>query len=139
MVEATHENWPPQKFCYLDSLLSGKMAAEFRKKAMRVSIPRLQRHMGSCCWRNTGLRERAKERSSQVCSGGWQLFVVAKFSWLRRPTKISTQRKFMRIQHVTDHKMCMGCEYICKYVRKYCMHCCGVRYVTISCIVHNPY
>ena len=32
MVEATHENWLPQKFCHLDSLLDGKMAAEFRKK-----------------------------------------------------------------------------------------------------------
>ena len=32
MVEATHENWPLQKFCHLYSLLDGKMAAEFRKK-----------------------------------------------------------------------------------------------------------
>ena len=32
MVEATHENWTPQKFYHLDSLLNGKMAAEFRKK-----------------------------------------------------------------------------------------------------------
>ena len=32
MVEATHENWLPRKFCHLDSLLDGKMAAEFRKK-----------------------------------------------------------------------------------------------------------
>ena len=32
MVEATHKNWLPQKFCHLDSLLDGKMAAEFRKK-----------------------------------------------------------------------------------------------------------
>ena len=32
MVEATHKNWPPRKFCHLDSLLDGKMAAEFGKK-----------------------------------------------------------------------------------------------------------
>ena len=32
MVEATHKNWPPQKFCHLDSLLDGKMTAELRKK-----------------------------------------------------------------------------------------------------------
>ena len=32
MIEATHENWPSRKFCHLDSLLNGKMAAEFRKK-----------------------------------------------------------------------------------------------------------
>ena len=32
MVEATHENWPPLSFCHFDSLLDGKMAAEFRKK-----------------------------------------------------------------------------------------------------------
>ena len=32
VVEATDENWPPRKFCHLDSLLDGKMAAEFRKK-----------------------------------------------------------------------------------------------------------
>ena len=32
MVEATHENWPPQNFCHLDSLLNGNMAAELRKK-----------------------------------------------------------------------------------------------------------
>ena len=32
MAEATHENWVPQKICHLDSLLDGKMAAEFRKK-----------------------------------------------------------------------------------------------------------
>ena len=35
-----------------------------------MCIPRLQRHMGSCCWRNAGLRERAEERSWQVRSGG---------------------------------------------------------------------
>ena len=32
VVEATHENLLPRKFCHLDSLLNGKMAAEFRKK-----------------------------------------------------------------------------------------------------------
>ena len=32
MIEATHQNLTPQKFCHLDSLLDGKMAAEFRQK-----------------------------------------------------------------------------------------------------------
>ena len=57
---------PPTKIGhhkFFATLLDGKMAAEFRKKAMRAWIPRLQQQIGSWCWKNGGLGKRAEERS----------------------------------------------------------------------------
>ena len=34
MVEATHENWLPRKFCYLDSLLDGRWLLSKKKLCM---------------------------------------------------------------------------------------------------------
>ena len=61
---------PPTKIWPLWQFARWKDGCWVQKKAMRAWIPRLQRHMGSCCWRNAGLRERAEERSWQVRSGG---------------------------------------------------------------------
>ena len=48
-----------------------------QKKAMHVWTPCLQRHMGSCCWRNASLHKRAKDRYA-VAGGNylwWQNFM----------------------------------------------------------------
>ena len=38
MVEATHKNLLPQKFCHIDTLCDRKMAAEFRKKLQYAHV-----------------------------------------------------------------------------------------------------
>ena len=78
---------PPTKICCHENFATltwWKDGCWVQKKAMRAWIPRLQQHMGSCCWRNAGLCKRAEE-----CSWPWYaklatmclLFAVVAFCW----------------------------------------------------------
>ena len=61
-----HKNFATLTLCVIERWL---LSSE-KSYSMHMWIPRLQQHMGSCCWRNAGLRDRAEEHSWQECSGG---------------------------------------------------------------------